>query len=272
MQSYEPDNRITYQFKDGCRSTTNGRPWCMHTFALNAWDPVGKRLVVSAQPIHYGLEELQQITIPKNSMGCWWEYDPAEGLWSAIANAPELGLGHLCYVPTQKKFIAFNGGNDAVALYDPHMNSIKHLKSSHGPSPNGYTLKSAYDVKRDRILLVSWNKQSRLWAFDIKTRRWTDLKTANTPMSGIYGSWDYDVSADTIVSLWSENPEGGFSNKSGTSRTFLCDLEKNIWIEHKTEPSAPYTGMSYKMVYDPRHKVTLYLAGLDLWSFKAPVQ
>jgi hypothetical protein len=79
--------------------------------------------------------------------------------------------------------------------------------------------RSVYDSRRDRILLISWNRGPNVWAFDLKGKIWSNLQVKNRPSGDIYGSWDYDSSADAIVSLWPDDPAGGFDNGSGKSRT-----------------------------------------------------
>jgi hypothetical protein len=84
------------------------------------------------------------------------------------------------------------------------------------------------------------------WAFDLKTKRWSNLQVKNRPPGGIYGSWDYDRSTDVIVSLWPDDPGGGFDDESGKSRTFLVDLARGTYREVQTERAPPYAGMSFK--------------------------
>ena len=268
-QHYKPDPRSTYQYKDGYRSTTTGRPWCMHTFSLNAWDPVEKRMVVSARPVHYGLNKLPQVTMPKKAADCWWDYDPKENKWYPIKNGPYLNIGEICYIPTIKQFIGFNSGCAPITFYDPEKKSFEILKGWKGTLPKGYTRKAVYDSKRDRILLISVD--NRLWSFAYKEKKWTEVETKNKPETGLYGSWDYDASADILVSLRPDDPKGTFGNRSGKSRTVLFNFDTNEWKEHTCEPAAPYRGMSFKMAYDERHKITLYVDGNTIWSFKAPV-
>ena len=267
--SYSPDKFDTYRYQDGCKVTTTGHPWAIHTFAMNVWDPVGRQLVVGAHQMHYGFEKMPNAKVPPNAAESWWSYDPAAGKWTPALNSPDLGLGHLCYVPRLKRAVGFSGGNAPVALYDPDKKTFEPFKGQ-GRCPEGYTLRTAYDTRRDRILLISWDKGPNVWAFDLDKKQWTNLQVKDRPEGSIYGSWDYDQSADVIVSQWPDDPKGGFSNSSGKGRTFLVDLNENAYQEVKTEPNGPYTGMSFKVIYDPRHKVTFSVIGNEVWSFKAP--
>ena len=269
-QSYPEDAPSTYRYQDGRKTTTTGRPWAMHSFALNAWDAVGRRLVMGAWQMHYGPESLPHVKLPKGASESWWLYDPAGRTWTAVLGGPDLSLGHLCYVPSLRRVIGFSEDNVPVTIYDPEKRTFQAFTGFQGRAPDGYTLRSAYDSRRDRILLVSWDPGPNVWAFDLKKKVWSNLQVKNRPPGGIYGSWDYDRSADAIVSLWPDDPGGAFDNVSGKSRTFLVDLGRNGYTEVRTDPAPPYTGMSFRVLYDPRHRVTLAVEGNTVWSFKAP--
>jgi hypothetical protein len=269
-QSYPEDAPAAYRYLDGRKTTTTGRPWAMHSFAMNAWDAAGGRLVMGAWQMHYGLENLPHVKVQPGAPESWWEYDPASRSWTPVPRGPDLGLGHICYVPSLGRVIGFSGDNVPVTLYDPEKRTFQTFPGFRGRSPEGYTLRSAYDGRRDRVLLISWDRGPNVWAFDLKGRHWSNLQVKDRPPGTIYGSWDYDRSADAIVSLWPDDPGGGFANESGRSRTFLVDLARGAYREVQTRPAPPYTGMSFKVFYDPRHDVTFAVAGSEVWSFKAP--
>jgi hypothetical protein len=240
----------------------------MHTFSSNTWDPIGNRLIVSARPVHY---KVSHVTLPKNASDCWWEFDPAENRWYGVKDGPFPRLGQTTWLPKQNKVIAFKEGNIPVAYYDPQKKSFEKL-SFKGKRPKGYTLKTVYDPKRNRVLLISHNdKEEKLWAYDPIDNKWTGIATKNTPQGGLCGSWALDESADKLVALYPEDPQKGFSNPGGRSKTWLCDLKTLDWQALPMETSAPYLGMNYKMTYEPRHKVTLLVARNEVWSFKAPL-
>ena len=269
-QSYPEDPPSTYRYLDGRKTTTTSHPWAMHTFAMNAWDAASGRLVMGAWQMHYDLESLPQVKLPRDAPESWWQYDPAANAWTAAVRSPDLGLGHLCYVPSLGRVIGFSGDNIPVTLYDATKRTFQAYSGFLGRAPDGYTLRSAYDARRNRILLVSRDKGPNVWAFDLQKKRWTNLGVQSRPPGDIYGSWDYDQSADALVSLWPDDPAGGFDNESGKSRTFLVDLGRNAYREIRAEPAPPYTGMSFRVLYDPRHEVTFAVEGHEVWSFKAP--
>lgn len=269
-RSYPEDAPVTYRYLDGRKTTTSGHPWAMHSFAMHAWDAARGRLIMGAWQMHYDLASLPHVKLPPDATEGWWEYDPAVKGWAALPRGPDLGLGHLCYVPSLGRVIGFTGENVPVTLYDPGKSTFQAFDGFRGRPPEGYTLRTAYDSRRDRILLVSWDRGPNVWAFDLKGKRWSNLQVKNRPAGDIYGSWDYDRSADAIVGLWPDDPGGGFDNQSGKGRTFLVDLARGAYREVHTEPAPPYTGMSFKVFYDPRHQVTLAVEGNAVWSFKAP--
>ncbi len=269
-QSYPKDAPAAYRYLDGHKTTTTGHPWAMHSFAMNTWDAARGRLVMGAWQMHYGPENLPDVKVPPGAPESWWEYHPAGLAWTPVPRAPDLGLGHICYVPSLGRVIGFSGENAPVTLYDPEKRTFEAFLGFRGRSPDGYTLRTAYDGRRDRILLISWDRGPNVWAFDLKAKRWSNLQVKNRPPGDIYGSWDYDRSADVIVSLWPDDPGGGFDNESGKSRTFLVDLARGAYREVQTDPAPPYTGMSFRVFYDPRHQVTFAVEGNTVWSFKAP--
>ena len=269
-QSYPEDPPAAYRYEDGRKTTTTGRPWAMHTFSMTAWDQVGRRLVVGAWQMHYRPDGLPHVNVPPGAGESWWQYVPATNTWTSVRPSPDLGLGHLCYVQSLKRVVGFDEQNAPVTLYDPALRRFERFSASAGRMPAGYTLKSVYDPRRRRILLVSMDPGPNIWAFDLARKRWSNLQVSQRPPGNIYGSWDYDQAADVIVSLWPDDPGGAFENPSGKSRTFLVDLARNAYREVRVDPSPPYTGMSYRVRYDPRHGVTLAVDGGTVWSFKAP--
>jgi hypothetical protein len=142
-------------------------------------------------------------------------------------------------VPSLGRVIGFSGENVPVTLYDPEKRTFQASGRFRGRSPDGYTLRAAYDGRRDRILLISWDRWPNVWTFALKAKRWSNLQVKNRPPGDIYGSWDYDPSADAIVSLWPDDPSGGFDNESGKSRTFRVDLARGAYREVHTEPAPP---------------------------------
>ena len=270
-RSYPEDPPESYRYRDGAKTTTTGRPWAMHSFGMTAWDAAAGRLVVGAWQMHYDPALLPHVAVPPDAPESWWQYDPASRAWTPIPGGPDLELGHLCYVPTLGRIIGFSERNVPVTLYDPARRTFEEFTGSRGRAPEGYTLRSAYDARRARVLVVSWDPGPNVWALDLKERRWTNLQIRNRPPGDIYGSWDYDRSADAIVGLWPADPQGGFSNPSGRSRTFLVDLRRGAYQEVRTNPAPPYSGMSFRVFYDPRHEVTLAVEGHTVWSFKAPL-
>jgi hypothetical protein len=269
-RSYPKDPPGSYRYRDGTKTTTTGHPWAMHAFGMTAWDAAARRFVLGAWQMHYDPAHLPHVSLPADAPESWWQYDPASRTWTPAPHGPDLELGHLCYVPTLGRIVGFSERNIPVTLYDPKRRTFEAFTGFRGKAPEGYTLRSAFDSRRGRVLVLSWDSGPNVWALDLKERRWVNLQVRNRPPGDIYGSWDYDRSADAIVGLWPADPEGAFSNPSGRSRTLLVDLRRGTYQEVRTDPAPPYSGMSFRVFYDPRHEVTLAVEGDTVWSFKAP--
>jgi len=267
-QFYAPDPPDTYVYRNGAKTTTTGHPWSMHAFGMTAWDPVTASLVVGVHQMHYAIPV--GVEIPQGAPEGWWSFDPALNHWTIVPGGPDLSLGAICAIPPLKRIIGFvAAGFREGTLFDPVTGSFTPFAAA-GPYPDGYTLRCVYDAKRNRVMVVSWDQGSNIWAFDLAAKRWTNLQVQGRPPGNIYGSWDYDRSADAIIGLWPDNPEGGFGNDSRKSRTFVVNLEEKIYREIVTEPAAPYPGMFFRVFYDPRHEVILAEEGNTVWSFKPP--
>ncbi len=73
-----------------------------------------------------------------------------------------------------------------------------------------------------------WNNE--VWSYDPVSMVWAQAYREDAPAAYRYldgrkttttgRSWDYDRSADIIVSLWPDDPGGGFDNESGKSGPF----------------------------------------------------
>jgi hypothetical protein len=70
-------------------------------------------------------------------------------------------------VPSLGRVNGFSGENVPVTLYDPGKRTFEAFLGFRGRSPAGYTLRTAYDGRRDRILLISWDRGPNVWAFDL---------------------------------------------------------------------------------------------------------
>lgn len=169
-QYYKPDKRTTYRYEDGYRSTTAGRPWCMHTFSTNCWSPVGGRLVISSRPVHYGLKHLPQVKMPKKPSDCWWEFDPREKKWypvkCGIYGCWAIDEGSDCivalYPQNPKGAFGNRGGKGVTWVCDLEKNEW----TSSVPEPSapyyGMSFKMAYAPRHKTTLFVVGNV---CWSF-----------------------------------------------------------------------------------------------------------
>jgi hypothetical protein len=110
-----------------------------HALARHAWDVDSRQLVMGAWRMHYGLDSLPHVKVGPDAPEIRWEYDPASRAWTPVPRGPDLGLGHICYVPSLGRTIGFSGANVPVALYDPTQRTFQAFRGFRGSSPEGYT-------------------------------------------------------------------------------------------------------------------------------------
>src|SRR5215510_7178676 len=98
-QSYAEDPPATHRHQQGVKTTTTGHPRAMHSFAMNAWDPIGGELVVGVRQMDYGLERLPQVKwrgTPRR-VGGTTLHRPVDG--HQLPQVQISARGHVCYVP-----------------------------------------------------------------------------------------------------------------------------------------------------------------------------
>ena len=135
------------------------------------------------------------------------------------------GVGHLCYVPSLGRVVGFSGNNIPATLYDPAKRTFQAVSGFVGRAPDGYTLRSAYDSRRDRILLVSWDR-ARM-SGPSTSRRSGGATSVSAPAARprlrLLGLRPI---RGRTRGLWPDDPAGAFDDDSGKSRTFLVDLAR----------------------------------------------
>jgi hypothetical protein len=89
---------------------------------------------MGAWQMHYGLENLPDVKAPPGAPESWWEYHPAKLAWTPVPGGPDLGLGHICYVPSLGRIIGFSGENVPVTLYDPEKRTFEEFGGFRGRS------------------------------------------------------------------------------------------------------------------------------------------
>jgi hypothetical protein len=192
--------------------TFGGNPWTEHGRRVYAYDPTSRKLLaVRSILLTTGYEPARLRDFPGEprarvdakvkppttySKYATWSFDPDSGRWDLIAPAP-VGLDTL--VTTKHGVLGVNVDwptrlndagyllpwspdqpekDNAVYLFDSDKRSWKRL-GERQPSPqNLYEMTSlAHDSKRDRLLLHGGGKdRDELWAFNLKTHRWQNLR------------------------------------------------------------------------------------------------
>jgi hypothetical protein len=261
--------------------TFRGNPWTEHGRRMYAYDPVSHRMIM-AHPIRltagYEPAALSGLPVahtvapdaltPRSSIrrNTTWSYDPDGGRWQILAGAPE-GVDTL--VTTRHGVVGVDVNWRArmnAAGYQlpwspatpPEPRTVHLLdvarrrwtplaRGAAGPQ-NTYEMTTlVYDSRRDRLLLHGAGpKRDELWAFDLATRRWKDLRPSvdagdAPPPCGREGV--YLPKQDVLLTQ-----AGG--------ATWVYEPGSNHWRRHDI-PLVAGNGPSRAMVYDPAHDVVL---------------
>ena len=267
--------------------TFGGRPWANHGRKVFAYDPVSRKLII-VEPIRLttGYEAAWLRAFPtKDSTApdalvrapssyrrfVTWSYDPDTQEWKILGPAPA-GLDTFLTTPDGVVGVPVNWPgrlNDAGYQLPwrpedpPEDNALFLLRGSRwerlsgdASSPqNLYEMTSlAYDSKRDRVLLHGGGqKRDELWSFDLKSRRWSNLRPRVLAPEGgappactreavylpgedvllIYGNpratWVYNSSDNAWRQIDLPVPEGDQRHGgSGQNRAMLYDAKRDV--------------------------------------------
>jgi hypothetical protein len=279
--------------------TFGGNPWTEHGRRIYAYDPVS-RMMIMAHPIRlttgYEPEPLRAFpgepkarldakAKPPSSYvkNATWSFDPDSGRWELLSPAPQ-GLDTL--VTTRHGVVGVtvdwpgrlnDAGyllpwspdspekDNAVYRYSAVQKKWERLGPTQPSPQNLYELTSlAYDSLRDRLLLHGAGKaRDELWAFDLKTHRWSPLKptvAAGTAPPGCNREAVYLPGQDVLLTygpapeqravpaLWAYKPD-----ENGWHR---IDLAPPPGIEPRTA-----AGQNRALVYDPQRDFVLLVLG-----------
>jgi len=271
--------------------TFRGAPWTDHGRKIYAYDPLKQKLVM-VRPIRlttgYEPEWLRSfpgkprvapdaLVYPPSSYSKYATFtsDTAAGTWELLGPAPA-GLDTL--VSTPRGVMGVNvdwparltdaGYQLPWSPAQPPVDTALYLlrgsvweRLSQGqPSPqNLYEMTSlAFDSKRDRIILHGAGKaRDELWTFDLKTRRWQNMKPGGGAAPPCMREAVYlpgqDVFLTAGAALWAYK------------------MSENAW--HKVAiPSPPgAAGQNRAMVYDPQRDLILLVLGTGGDAGKATV-
>lgn len=192
--------------------TFGGNPWSEHGRRVYAYDPTSRK-VISVRPIllttGYEPEGLRDYpgrprarvdakVKPPTAYNKYvtWTFDPDTGTWEVVGPAPA-GVDTLVTTrhgvmgidvdwPTRLNdaghLLPWDAGQPAkdngTYRFDAEKKSWRRLGEAQPSPQNLYEMTSlAYDSRRDRVLLHGGGKErNELWAFDLKSNRWQNLK------------------------------------------------------------------------------------------------
>jgi hypothetical protein len=291
--------------------TFAGNPWTEHGRRVFAFDPVSRRMIM-VRPIRlttgYSPACLRDFPGAPRAAGdarvrpptsyvkyATWGFDPDSGRWEILGPAPA-GLDTLVGTPHGVMGVNVDwparlndagyllpwgpdrpAEDTALFLFDAARKSWKRL-GERQPSPqNLYELTTlAYDGKRDRVLLHGAGKdRDELWAFDLRTSRWQDLRPrvarparAAPPVCNREGVYLPDQ--DVFLTY------GPARERRDTAALWAYRGADNAWyqIALAAPPGiAPriVAGQNRALVYDPKRDLVLLVVGVGGDQGKAQV-
>jgi hypothetical protein len=281
--------------------TFGGNPWTEHGRRIYAYDPVSRKLI-TVHPIRlttgYEPEPLRAFpgqpqarpdakAKPPSSYVKYatWLFDPDSGEWELAGPAPQ-GLDTL--VTTQHGVMGVTVDwpsrlNDAGYLlpWSPDLpeqdNDVYRYSAAQrrwerlgkpGASPqNLYEMTSlAYDSRRDRLYLHGAGKaRDELWAFELKTNRWSPLKPT---VSGPAGTLPPVCNREAVYLPGQDVLLTSGADRAGRTIPALWEYApgENVWRRMELAPPPgiePRTaaGQNRALVYDTKRELVLLVLG-----------
>ena len=281
--------------------TCQGAPWTEHGRRIYAYDPVSRKMVMMRRirlttgyepeglrdfPSHSELAADARLNPPSSCVKyATWSFDPDAGKWQLLGSAT-VGVDTLVTTPHGVIGINVNWPtrlNDAGYLlpwrpWHPKQDTALYLFSAAdrrwsrlddgGAAPQKLyeTASLAYDSKRDRIILHgAGQNQDELWAFDLRARRWENLRPrVETPPGGppAVASREAAYLPDDDVVL----AVGPSREDPAQPATWAYSAGENVW--RRVEIAAPagvapsqMAGQNRALVYDPNRKLVFLVLG-----------
>lgn len=284
--------------------TFQGRPWMTHGRRSYVSDPVSGRLVMvrlvrlttgydptllDSYPGSPHARPGAIVTTPTGySKWTTWTFEPDDNSWELLCGTP-YGMDTLVTTPhgavgvtvSGRRRLADSGyllpwqesqpGDDRdVFLLDVASRTWNRVGGSSDDAPqNLYEMTSlAYDSKRDRILLHGGGaKRDQLWAFDLKSRSWRNLKPR------VAGSPDAEVPVCMREAVYLPDEDalvtvGPAPEDRNALAFWICQFSgsspnRNSWCRMKVpQPnSIGGIGQNRALVYDPHNQVMFLVLG-----------
>ncbi len=194
-----------------------------------------------------------------------WMYNTVKGHWeryrTKVTKAPGVGMGVLLYVPTVKKAFVFQKKAHPFGWYDYEKRDWKLIASKENLPPWNCDFNSCYDSRRDRIYMgggvypVIKKGESALWAFDVKTEKFSRLKPKGAPSTTCYPTsravMNYDSRNDVVVMIFYRT----HGKHGGVPGVYIYDPEKNAWETVAERPAELRKVRFFNSFYDPKLNV-----------------
>ena len=191
----------------------------------------------------------------------------------------------MVYDPTTDRTILFGGSNrngkfDDTWAFDLASKSWTKLATSSGPSARDRS-QMVYNSAAGDIILFGGSDASEdrndLWAFDAKSKAWTELKPAGVlPQARQGHSMVYEPNTGRVLVF------GGLSDDTGEllNDLWAYDLATNAWTLLTPPGSLPAGRQLASMSYFPASQLVLLFGGLslgtsadsdlgDMWAYNA---
>jgi hypothetical protein len=285
--------------------TFDGNPWTVHGRKVYAYDSTSRKMVMVRPiqlTTGYVPEKLRDFpgepraregakVQPPTSYNKYatWLFDPDTGRFDIVGPAP-VGLDTLVTTrhgvmgvdvdwPARDNDAGYNRPwspeqppeDKGLFAFDSAKKTWQRLGGlgdKKQPAPqNLYELTSlAYDSQRDQVLLHGGgSKRDELWAFDLKTNEWKDLKPKVVAPAGAApprcNRESVYIPSQDVMLTYGPGPE----NRSGPA-LWAYKVGDNAW--YRVEAAAPpgidpvlAGGQNRALVYDPRRDVVLLVLG-----------
>jgi hypothetical protein len=246
------------------------RPSDQHTYRWYAYDPVSKLVVYLAREgggPHHGqtvlLDEDPEkafVYNPKKHKYWTWVYDPNTRKWfKPIFGRPFKNTWALALIGTSRGIFAKTGGllyRIEVIRKEGSVELKWHREDGSGITglPKGYGGEYQpiiYDSRRERLLFQVGPRKSKdkrpvmIFERSLTKEPWKRLETKGPTETS--REVVYDRENDCLISL-------------GKRRLFVMNCKTNEWKELDLQmPNIRYYGVEEAMVYDPIHKLCVFL-------------
>jgi Galactose oxidase, central domain len=217
-----------------------------------------------------------------------WAFDLDQETWTELkandrsAAAPRPRYGQSAALDAGGRVLISHGFSDQGRFDDTWAFDVAsarwvNLTPASGPKPLKRCLHELiYDAVADRLLLFGGCSsgfgpcpQGDLWAFDLKTSAWTELRPSGAaPAARSNAALVYEAATQTLFLF------GGKTEDGASADVWSYDLGRNMWMQLE-QGGGPGARSSQATSYDPQTRRALIFGGLtadgssaDLWEWR----